>query len=108
MSWTQDQTGTKTADGTEQTLGSASTTNATYLLLVDCVNMALLDELELRAKIKILTGGTARVLYLARYMNAQEELAKITVPVPSIYSVTFTLKQVAGTNRAYDWEIWRQ
>jgi len=100
------QNGTQTATvSTEHTLGSAITTAGTYLLAVDTTNMVAGDVLELRAKVKILTGGSERLLLIGQFAGAQVDVFKITIPVVSLYSVSFTLKQTSGTSRAFDWNI---
>lgn len=120
MSWTLDQSGTQTATiNTEHTLGSAATTNATYILKVQTKNMANGDVLELRAYTKVLSGDTTNtMIYSATYANLQGDGAasgssasgdviKMSVAIPSDISITFTLKQTAGTGRSYDWVILR-
>lgn len=99
--------GTQTAViNTEHTLATVTNTR-TYVLTVDCVNMAAGDTLELRAKVKALTGGTARVAYYDVFSGDQgvDDEIKISVPVPSLYSCAFTLKQTAGTGRNFDWNV---
>ena len=111
--------GTQTAViGTEHTLnGSAFTTLGTYVLSVDTRNMVNGDEVELRALVKTLTGDTQGFLvYSADYQHQQGdgaapgsaaygETVKVSIPIPSPYSVTFTLKQVAGTGRNFPWRV---
>lgn len=106
MALTETQNGTQTASiSTEHSLGSEETADAYYQLLVDLSNMVNGDVLELRAKVKVKTGGTARLVARATYRDAQEEDGCFSVPVPNIYGVVFTLKQTAGTGRNYDWSI---
>jgi hypothetical protein len=90
---------------TEHTLGSSITTAGTYVLMVNTTNMVAGDELELRAKVKVLTGGSETVLFIASYAHAQSEPIKVSIPVVSLYSVSFTLKQTAGTSRNFEWNI---
>lgn len=100
------QNGTQTATvGTEHALGTAITAAGTYVLSVDTANMANGDILELRCKKKVLTGGTEKVYVLGTFRDAQSDPVKDSIPVVSIYSCSFTLKQVAGTGRAFDWNI---
>lgn len=100
------QNGTQTATiSTEHTLGAAVTTAGTYLLAIDTTNMVAGDELELRVKNKVLTGGTEILQIIGQFANAQVEPYKITVPIVVLYSCSFTLKQVAGVGRNYDWNI---
>jgi len=108
MTVTVEATGTQTATvSTEHTLNSGSFTGAkTYMLRVDTDNLANGDVLELRVKAKVLTGGSEKVLYLASYAHDQgsDDVIKEIV-VSSPYSTSFTLKQTAGTGRAFDWHV---
>lgn len=99
--------GTQTAViGTEHTLNGGSFTGLkVYVLHVDTTNMALGDALELRAYEKVLTGGTEKLAYYASYQHNQGSVVKISIPLPSAYSMKFTLLQTAGTGRAYDWRV---
>ena len=109
MALVEAQSGSQTAIiGTEHTLGTEETTDAYYQLLVDVSAMVAGDVLELRAKVKVKTAGTARVVAMATLRDAQAEGASLSIPVPNIYGLTFTLTQVAaGTGRTYDWSILR-
>lgn len=103
--------GTQTAVvGTEQTLLDVSTAGV-YVLLVDKTNMAAGDVLELRVYVIILTGGTRKVAYFDRVVDAAvaDDMIEISVPVPNDLtdsgSVRFTLKQTLGTARTYQWKV---
>jgi len=63
------------------------------------------DVLELRVKTRVLTGGTDRLAYMAAYTNVQASPIKISIPVASMFSCAFTLRQTAGTGRNYDWSV---
>ncbi len=89
---------------TEHTL-STITDAGTYVLSVDTNAMVLGDELELRAKTKVTSGGTTREYLVATYAHIQGQPVKTSVPVASINEVIFTLKQTAGTGRSFPWEI---
>lgn len=111
--------GTQSATlNTEHTLnGSAFTDSGVYVLMVDTRNMVNGDELELRAYVKTLTGDANGFLaYSPTYAQQQGDGAapgssgsgdsvKISVPIPSPYSITFTLKQTAGTGRDFPWRV---
>jgi hypothetical protein len=67
MTVTAEAASTQTAViGTEHTLDDVAAAG-TYTLHVDTVNMAAADVLELRVYQIVLTGGTRRVAYFARY-----------------------------------------
>lgn len=106
MALASNQNGTQTATiNTEHTLGSAITAAGTFLLSVNTSNMANGDMLEFRAKTKVLTDGSEAVYLLATYAHAQGDPVKMSIPIPSLYSLTFTLKQTAGTGRSFEWNI---
>lgn len=104
MALTQEATGTTTTDGTEQTL-TTDISARVFMLILDTTNMVNDDEIEIRFKAKVLTAGTAKLVYYAVYKHAQADAIKVSPPVPSLYSCTVTLKRLAGTDRAYDWEL---
>lgn len=90
--------------GVEHTLDT-ETNVSTYVLVVDCNNMASGDTLELRAKVKTLTGSTERLAYIETLIDAQSEPVFISIPIPTAWSCKFTLKQTAGTGRSFDWSV---
>lgn len=104
---TVEASGTQTAViSTEHTLNSGSFTSAkVYVLEVDTSNMVGGDVLELRIKKKVLSGGTEKVIFMNTFAHAQAEPVKVSIPVRSEYSISFTLKQTAGTGRNYDWAV---
>jgi hypothetical protein len=89
---------------TEHTLAT-STTGKTYVLCVDCTNMVNGDILELRIKTKPRSGGTSTLAYIANYADVQSCPVKYSVPVPANIELVATLKQVAGTGRAFIWAL---
>lgn len=97
--------GTITANGSEQTLASPSGP-ATYILVVDMTNLVNGDVTVLRCKSKAKSGGSAIAFAMGSYSNAQSDPLKMSIPVPSVDGGTFTLQQVAGTNRSYDWNLY--
>ncbi len=107
MSWTLDASGTQTASiNTEHTLRT-STANGTFCFIVDLVNMASGDILELRIKTKVLSGSTQHGAYIWTYKDAQnsDNNVAVSVPIPSDIQAAFTLKQTAGTGRSFDWKV---
>jgi hypothetical protein len=83
----------------------------TFTLHVDTINMAALDILELRIYQMVLTGGTRRVCYYARYDGAQsaDDLVKVSVPISNELTdagaLRFELNQLKGTARAFPWKV---
>ena len=97
---------------TEHTLVSSDTTFATIILAVDTSAMVYgdasnaHDELELRIKMKVLTGGSELLVFLATYVGAQTEPVKVSIPVTSPYSYSVTLKQTTGAaGRSFPWHV---
>lgn len=106
MALTSVQAGSQAATvNTEHNIGSAITAAGVYVFAVDTSNMVNGDMLELRAKTKLKSGSTSRVAYLAQFAHVQGEPNKYSVPVPVDTEVQFTLKQVAGSSRSFDWNI---
>ena len=97
--------GTLTSSAAEQTLGAERTDGKTYVCQVDLLNMVAGDRVEIRAKVKVLSGSTAAALYKATFANAQAYPVVQTPPIPAAYSVTFTLKRISGTDRDYPYAL---
>jgi hypothetical protein len=108
MTWSVDSSGTDTAVvGTEQTLDT-STSNGTFVFVVDTTNMALGDVTELRIYTKTLnTSGLDQVWKATYGPNPSFNPVAMSPPVASDQSIKVTLKQVAGTARTYDWKVLR-
>lgn len=111
MAVTAQASGTQTATiGTEHTLADVAVAG-TFTLHVDTNAMTSTDILELRIYQLVLTGGTRRVAYYQQYNDAQpvDDRIKISVPISNELTdagaLGFTLKQIAGTGRAYPWKI---
>lgn len=111
MAVTAQGSGTQSATvTTEHTLLDVAVAG-TFTLHVDSVNMVAGDILELRIYQMVLTAGTRRVAYFARYLDAQvaDDLIKISVPISNELTdagaLRFTLKQAAGTSRNFPWKV---
>lgn len=89
---------------TEHTLATVAT-DGTFVLYVDTNAMVLIDELELRVKTKVLSGGTTREFLVATYIHVQGQPIKASIPVASDQECVFTLKQTAGTGRSFPWKV---
>jgi hypothetical protein len=103
--------GTQTATiGTEHTIYDTAAA-ASWEFGVDLSIMASGDVLELRAYKLFKTGGTRRVVVYQMFVDAQPADLAGTVSIPITCGLTdsgavrFTLKQTAGTGRAFDWEV---
>lgn len=111
MAVTAQGTGTQTAViSTEHTLLDVAIAG-TFTFHVDKINMVAGDTLELRIYQIVLTGGTRRVAYKQTYYGAAlaDDLIAISVPISNELtdagSLRFTLKQTAGTGRAFPWKV---
>jgi hypothetical protein len=107
------------ASGTQSTSGSIGTelfltspnVAGTFTLHVDTQPMAAGDVLELRVYQMVLTAGTQRVAYYARYEGAQpaDDQIKISVPISNeltdTNSLRFSLEQTLGSARSFPWKV---
>lgn len=106
MTWTVDSSGSQTATiGTEHVLDSP-TTVATYVLGVDTVNLALGDLLELRCY-DMVDGTNYRQIWKGTFQHVQINAGKVSPPIAVTTQAKFTLKQTAGTGRAFPWSVRR-
>jgi hypothetical protein len=83
----------------------APTTNKTRVLRVDLKNMAAGDCVALRVESKVRTAGTVRDQYYQTFMNALGLSIVETVPISLDLGGTFSLTQISGTGRSFDWKI---
>jgi hypothetical protein len=111
MAVTAYASGTQSATVTTEHFLTSPAVAATFQLVVDTVNMVAGDVLELRVYQMVLTSGTQRVLYYARYEGAQsvDDLIKNSVPVSNeltdANALRFSLKQTFGTSRNFPWKV---
>lgn len=97
--------GTQTAiPGTEHTL-NAPTASGIYVLVVDCNALSGTEVVELRAKEKVLSGGTERVVTLSAFPAGLTEPIARSIPYTWPYGGTFTLTQVGGSSRSFPWSV---
>lgn len=103
--------GTQTATvTTEHTLTGVNVAGQ-YQLVVDLVNMAANDILELRVYQTVLTGGTNEKSVLYSFYGVQDadfitfSSDLFNNPLTDSNSLKFTLKQTAGTGRNYPWSV---
>jgi hypothetical protein len=93
---------------TEHTLGAAITAAGIYILTVDIANLVAGEIVELRAYGKARSSDTERLLFGPAIYGpiVPAQLLVYSTPVVSPHSVKFTLKQTAGTGRAFPWAIY--
>jgi hypothetical protein len=106
MSWTPDSTGSQTATISTEHILASPTTVATYVLAVDTINLTLGDLVELRVY-DMVDGVNFRQVWKAAYQHAQINNGKVSPPLAVTTQAKFTLKQTAGTGRAFPWSVRR-
>jgi hypothetical protein len=114
VSVTVESSGTQTAViGTEHTLFDTAAAG-TRTLFVDATNLVSGDIVEIRIYKMAKSAGSRLVTYFVAYRGAQpaDDLGKHSVAVwtglTDSGALRFTLKQVAGTGRAFDWTVEKQ
>lgn len=106
MAWAVDSSGSQTATiSTEHSLATP-TTVATYVLSVDTVNLVLGDLVELRCY-DMVDATNYRQIWKGTYQHVQINNGKISPPIAVTTQAKFTLKQTAGTGRAFPWSVRR-
>ena len=106
MTWTVDSSGTQTATINTEHMLATPTTNATYVFHVDTVNLVNGDLVELRCYDKV-DGTNYRQMWKGTYQHAQVNNAKASPPIAVTTQAQFSLKQTAGTGRAFPWSVRR-
>lgn len=97
--------GTQTAYP-EQVL-TTSATNATFVFEADTTVLALGDLVEFSLYTVTLSGGAYARLWKCSAQHVQVNPHKQAPPVPSDQSITVTIRQLAGTARAFPWKMLR-
>lgn len=100
--------GTQTAViGTEHVLHSAVANGKTFILTVNTSAMVNGDVLVLRGKQGVLSGVSVFIHQTGTYQHVQEENCKTSIPqtVPSNCHIAYTLLQVSGTGRDFDYSV---
>lgn len=108
MAVTQHASGTQSATiGTEHFLGTdPDTTAGAYQFIVELVNMARGDRLEIRVYEKATgTGDTARPIATWVVEHAQTETLFVSPAFMLLHGWRFSIKQTAGTGRSFKWSI---
>ena len=90
----------------EQALGTDAT-NGSFAFEVDATNLALGDLVNLRVYTKTLSGGAYGLAWEGTYQHVQALPHKIAPPVASDQGIMVTIRQLAGTARAFPWKLLR-
>lgn len=65
------------------------------------------DVIEIRAKVKVRSGGATIGYIVGTFSGAQpaDEEALDSIPISSVHEIAFTLKQTAGAVRTFEWSL---
>lgn len=105
--------GSQTASiSTEHTLAETGGSNdlpagQVYVLAVDLANLASGDVVELRIYTKARAADSVRQYDVQTFEDAQTSPGVQSIPVPTGAYTKVTLKQTAGTGRAFPWAVYR-
>jgi hypothetical protein len=106
MAITEHASGSQTATiTTEHALVSNSTDDGVYQVFVDCNAMVAGDITELTIKEKARSSDSQRVVFRATLAGAQAEPLWVSPSLILMHGWDVTLKQTAGTGRAYPWSV---
>lgn len=108
MAITELYSGSQTATiSTEHTLNTTTpaTADGVFQVFVDTANMVAGDVLELRIKEKCRTGDTIRQVMVSTLAGAQSDPLWVSPSMILMHGWDVTLKQTAGTGRAFPWSI---
>lgn len=104
MAFTE-QSGTLTADGTEQNLVTGQTTDAVLQIIIDVSLMDSGDVTVIRLYDEVISTGAPLLVEAWELANAQANVFTAPLPFIAMHNWAVTLEQSAGTNRDYDWSI---
>ena len=113
MAISEHASGTRTA-GTPPEAGftalgtGGDTTDGVFQFYIDVSNLAngaTSDAIEIQVLEKVLSSGTARVVFEAYLIGAQDEPIWVSPALLLLHGWTLQIKQTAGTARTYDWSI---
>ncbi len=96
---------------TNESFLTSPNVNGVFTMHMDTNLLAAGDVIELRIYQMILTGGTQRVAYYARFDGAQATDDKIKISVPIANELTdanalrFSILQTKGVARALPWKV---
>ncbi len=100
--------GSLTTDGTEQTLYVNNAPAGIFIpicLKLNCTNQTATETIVLRTYYRIENGGNLIEQDTVTYVGViSPELLNIDLE-PNRYGIHVTIEKTAGTNRAYDWEV---
>lgn len=102
----EEDSGTLTADGTEQEIVSkTSTVPFMAQLTLDVSNLVAADQILITETIKVLSGGGLEQFTRTHITGEQEEPILIFAPKYTVKQYRVTLQQLAGTYKSFDWNL---
>lgn len=108
MAISEHASGTRTAgtppEGSFTALGtSADTTDGVFQFFIDLVNLANGDTVEIQVLEKVLSSGTARLVFETTVSNVQDEPIWVSPALVLMHGWTLQIRQTAGTARDFPW-----
>lgn len=108
MAISEHATGTRTAgtppEASFTALGtSPDTTDGVYQFFVNCTNLANGDTLEIQVLEKVVSAGTAGLVYEAVLANVQDEPIWASPTLILMHGWTMQVRQTTGTARSFEW-----
>jgi hypothetical protein len=79
------------------------TTDGVFQFFLDVSNLANGDTLEVQVLEKVLSGGTARLVFEGVMANAQDEPVWVSPALVLLHGWTLQIKQTTGTARDIYW-----
>lgn len=110
MAITEHASGTRTA-GTPPEAGftalgtAADTTDGVYQFFIDASALANGDTLEIQVLEKVISSGTAHLIFEAVLANVQDEPVWASPSLILMHGWTIQIKQTTGTARSFDWSL---
>lgn len=113
MAISEHASGTRTAgtppEASFTALGTGGdTTDGIYQFYVDVSNLAggaTPDSIEIQVLEKVLSSGTARLIFESTIAGVQDEPIWVSPTLILMHGWTIQMKQITGTARTYDWSI---
>lgn len=108
MAISEHATGTRTAgtppEAAFTALGTAGdTTDGIYQFFINGVNLANGDTLEIQVLEKVVSAGTAGIVYEAVMANVQDEPIWASPTLILMHGWTMQVRQTTGTARSFEW-----
>lgn len=103
--------GTQTATVTTEHFLSSPNVAGKFLLILDLVNMAANDVLEVYGYKMAIAGGTSRICYFRQFYGAQPTDALVFISdyidntLTDTNAVRWSIKQTFGTGRSFPWAV---